>query len=127
MYTIEFYETSRGKSQVFDFLENLRIRMSKSKDARIQYSQAVTYIQLLSDNGTRGLPDTIAECLGDGIWELRPGSNRILFFFCDADGSYVLLHQFRKKTQKTPKREINRAKAERSDYLLQRNKGKEGE
>ena len=28
-----------------------------------------------------------------------------------------LLHQFRKKSQKTPKREIEKAKIERNDYL----------
>jgi len=32
----------------------------------------------------------------------------------------VLLHQFRKKTQKTPKREIERAKTERDDYLARK-------
>ena len=30
---------------------------------------------------------------------------------------YVLLHSFRKKTDKTPRREIERAKSERDDYL----------
>ena len=34
--------------------------------------------------------------------------------------AFVLLHQFRKKTQKTPKREIERAKAERDDYLARK-------
>lgn len=34
--------------------------------------------------------------------------------------TFVLLHQFRKKTQKTPKREIERAKAERDDYLARK-------
>ncbi len=33
------------------------------------------------------------------------------------NNSFVLLHSFRKKTQKTPKREITKAKAERDDYL----------
>lgn len=31
--------------------------------------------------------------------------------------TFVLLHQFRKKSQKTPRREIARAKAERDEYL----------
>lgn len=74
--------------------------MNAGKDARIQFSQASSYIQLLSDNGTKGLPKTIAEHLDDGIWELRPGNNRVFFFFYDEDGTYVLLHQIRKKTQK---------------------------
>ncbi|MBR5799420.1 MAG: type II toxin-antitoxin system RelE/ParE family toxin [Lachnospiraceae bacterium] len=50
------------------------------------------------------------------IWELRPGNNRIFYFFCD-NNSFVLLHSFRKKTQKTPRREISKAKSERDDYL----------
>lgn len=33
------------------------------------------------------------------------------------DDTYVLLHQFRKKTQKTPRREIEKAKAERDDWI----------
>ena len=32
----------------------------------------------------------------------------------------VLLHHFRKKSQKTPKREIIRAKSERDDYIRQK-------
>ncbi|MFA6848656.1 MAG: type II toxin-antitoxin system RelE/ParE family toxin [Lachnospiraceae bacterium] len=31
--------------------------------------------------------------------------------------TYVLLHHFRKKTRKTPHREIERAKAERDDWI----------
>ncbi|MBO4900858.1 MAG: type II toxin-antitoxin system RelE/ParE family toxin [Lachnospiraceae bacterium] len=122
MFTVEFYERN-GASQVMEFLEELRMKMSTNKDARIQYSQASTYIQLLADNGTKGLPSSIAEHLEDGIWELRPGNNRIFFFFYDGAGTYVLLHQFRKKSQKTPTNELKRAKAERSDYLTHKGKG----
>ena len=35
-----------------------------------------------------------------------------------------LLHQFRKKSQKTPKREIENAKAERNDYLRRKETAK---
>ena len=73
------------------------------------------YIQLLEDNGTR-LNENITKHLDGDIWELRPGNNRVLYFYFK-DDTFVLLHQFRKKTQKTPKREIERAKAERYDYL----------
>ena len=123
MYKIEFYEKD-GESQIFEFLEDLRKRKDTNKDARIQYAQATSYIQLLSDNGTRGLPKSIAEHLGDGIWELRPGNNRVFFFFFDDDGSFILLHQFRKKSQKTPPNELKRAKNERSDYMQQHKKTK---
>lgn len=115
MYIVEFYETADGKSELWDFLENLRIKAAKSKDARIQHKQISLYIQLLQDNGTH-MNENITKHLEDGIWELRPGSNRVFYFFYQKD-TFVLLHQFRKKSQKTPKREIEKAKAERADYL----------
>lgn len=42
------------------------------------------------------------------IWELRPNQDRILFFSVNGN-EFVLLHQFLKKTQKTPTREITQA------------------
>ena len=41
MYTVEFYETSSGESDVWDFLEELRLKSVTNKDARIQYNQMV--------------------------------------------------------------------------------------
>ena len=43
-------------------------------------------------------------------------NNRVFYFYFQ-ENTFVLLHQFRKKSQKTPKREIEKAKAERDDYL----------
>lgn len=117
-YTIEFYEKENGESDVWDFLEALRIKSSTSKDARIQYKQLMLYIQLLQNNGTR-LPDTVAKHITEDIWELRPGNNRI-FYLYHQNNTFVLLHAFRKKTQKTPRKEIKKAKAERDDYLLRK-------
>lgn len=57
MFKIDFYEKN-GKSPVYEFLEDLRHRKDTNKDARIQYEQAASYIQLLADNGTKGLPKT---------------------------------------------------------------------
>ena len=110
MYNIEFYEDSNGRSELWEFLESLRVKAATNKDARIQYKQISLYIQLLEDNGTR-LNENITKHLDDDIWELRPGNNRVLYFYFK-NNTFVLLHQFRKKTQKTPKREIERAKAE---------------
>lgn len=50
----------------------------------------------------------------DEIWELRPGKNRVLYFFYK-NNKYILLHHFVKKTQKTPRREIEKAKKEMKD------------
>ncbi len=123
MYTIEFYEKADGQSELWDFLEELRRKAATSKDARIQYKQISLYIQLLQDHGTR-LQENITKHLDEDIWELRPGSNRVLYFY-HKDDAFVLLHQFRKKTQKTPRRELDKAKAERDDYLARKEAAKQ--
>ena len=122
MYGIEFYATADGKCPIWDFLEALRLKAPTNKDARIQHKQASLYIELLQQNGTH-MNAEITKHLDDGIWELRPGNNRVFYFFYQND-TYVLLHQFRKKSQKTPKREIEKAKAERNDYLRRKETAK---
>lgn len=42
-------------------------------------------------------------------------SNRILYAYVK-DNTFVLLHHFQKKTQKTPAAEIEKAKRELEDY-----------
>lgn len=118
MYNIEFYSDANGVSELWDFLDDLQEKSAKSKDARIQHKQNVQYIQLLEDHGTR-LGENITKHLDDDIWELRPGNNRVLYFF-HKDNTFILLHQFRKKTQKTPPREIAKAKAERDDWIARK-------
>lgn len=105
MYNIEFQEDSNGRSELWEFLESLRVKAATNKDARIQYKQISLYIQLLEDNGTR-LNENITKHLDDDIWELRPGNNRVLYFYFQND-TFVLLHQFRKKTQKLPSAKLN--------------------
>ncbi|MFA6336304.1 MAG: type II toxin-antitoxin system RelE/ParE family toxin [Bacteroidales bacterium] len=58
-------------------------------------------------------PNSIKKVQGE-IWELRPGSNRILYFYLE-DNTYILLHGFVKRTQKTPKKEIEKALIEAKD------------
>ena len=126
-FDIGFYETRSGERPAWDFLETLRIKAASNKDARIQYRQAVMYIDLLAMNGTN-LSENITKHLEEDIWELRPGNNRVFYFFVqreadDKKDTYVLLHQFRKKSQKTPRREIEQAKRERDDYLSRKENG----
>ncbi|SER85043.1 Phage-related protein [Butyrivibrio fibrisolvens] len=114
MFNIDFYRTVDGKSDIEDFLEDLLSRAITNKDARIQHKQVSQYIQFLEDYGTR-LGENVTKHLDEDIWELRPGNNRVLFFYFE-NNTFVLLHHFRKKTQKTPRREIEKAKAERDDW-----------
>ena len=98
MYTVEFYEDVNGVSELWDFLEELRVKSATSKDARIQHKQISLYIQLLQDSGTR-LPENITKHLVEDIWELRPGNNRV-FYFCWRENKFIRLHQFRKSRRK---------------------------
>ena len=115
MNQVVFYEDANGVSELWNFLDDLLQRSTGNKDARIQHKQIVYYIELLQKNGTR-LPETITKNIIEDIWELRPGDNRVFYFYF-RDNTFVLLHHFRKKSQKTPQREIDRAIAERDDFL----------
>lgn len=114
MYKVIFYEDKSGHSEIWDFLEELRLKSSTNKTARIEFNQISLYIDLLEKLGTRAGEKITKNIEGD-LWELRPGKNRILFFYW-RDNQFVLLHQFRKKTMKTPKREIEKAKAFMKDW-----------
>ncbi len=120
MYNIVFYEKSNGKSDVWDFLEELRLKSKSNKDARIQYKQIILQIQLLQEHGTH-LSENITKHVDEDIWELRPGFNRI-FYFYHKNNTFVLLHHFRKKTNKAPSKELSKAKKERDEYLLREGK-----
>ena len=111
MYRIYFYEDSDGNSPVYNWIKELSERTSK--DARINARKVNDYITLLQCKGlSAGEP--FIKHLKDEIWELRPLRNRILFAVWRGDG-FILLHQFLKKTQKTPLREIEKAVRELND------------
>ena len=112
MHKIVFYVDEDGKSQLLDYINELGA--SGSKDSRIKLTKIREYVKALSVNGTY-LPEKYVKHLDGEIWELRPLSDRILFAGW-VDGAFVLLHSFVKKTQKTPKREIVRAKKELEDF-----------
>ena len=112
MHKIIFYADRKGKSPLMEYINELGA--SKSKDSRIKLTKIREYVKALAVNGTY-LPDKYAKHLDGEIWELRPINDRIL---CAGwvDGAFVLLHSFVKKTQKTPKREIEQAKRELADF-----------
>ena len=87
---------------------------SKCKEGKIKLYKLTAYIDLLENNGLSiGMP-YIKHIEGE-IWELRPLRDRILFAYYQ-DNKFILLSQFIKKTQKTPKCEIERAKRYLRDY-----------
>ncbi|MBP5276533.1 MAG: type II toxin-antitoxin system RelE/ParE family toxin [Lachnospiraceae bacterium] len=116
MFKVIFYEDIKGYSDVKAFIKELREDSFKDKNARINFNKMVAYIDILQEMGTR-VGEPVTKHLDGEIWELRPLSNRILYAYFD-NNTFVLLHHFRKKTQKTPAREIEKAKREIEDYKM---------
>ena len=72
------------------------------------------YIRLLSIHGLQ-LGEPYIKKIDKEIWELRPLRDRILFVSL-YNNKFVLLSYFMKQTQKTPRREIRKAKKLLDDY-----------
>jgi phage-related protein len=112
MFEILFYEDERGKSPTRDFMQSLVNKTDK--DSRIKLKKIREYIGVLREMGKQSGEPYIKHITGD-IWELRPLRYRILFSFRDGR-LIILLHCFIKKTQKTPRREIEQAERNLSAY-----------
>jgi len=115
MYEVEFYRDKNGKSEIVEYLDELRAKGATSKNERVNCDKILAYIIALQQYGTRIGQPTVKHIDGD-IWELRPINNRIFFFYWK-DNKFVLLHHFIKKTNKTPLREIEQARSRMKDFI----------
>ena len=117
-FQIIFYKTFDGKSPVEEFLDGLDTKM------RAKILMSVRFVKQYGYNSR----EPYSKFLDDGIFELRAitGSDisRVLYFFTVGQ-KIVLTNGFIKKTQKTPKGEIERAKRYRADYLEREADGNE--
>ncbi len=117
-FEVELYETASGECPVKKFLNETETKM-RAKTMRM--------IALLEEKGNE-LREPYSKPLSDGIFELRVkiGSDisRVLYFFV-VGNKIVLTNGFIKKTQKTPRAEIDRAKQYRADYLSRQHENEE--
>lgn len=112
MYDIEIYEDKNGKSEIRDYIRKLQ--QKNDKDSNIKIGKIFAYIRKLSEGGlTIGKP--YIKHIRNEIWELRPLRDRI-FFANYKNNKFVLLSIYFKQTNKTPKREIEKAKKILEDY-----------
>lgn len=115
MYDVIFYRDKNGKSDVEDYIRELSQKSATSKNDRVNFTKILSYLTSLAKYGTRvGTP--VVKHICDDIGELRPLSNRIFFFYWE-DNKFVILSHFIKKSQKTPKKEIENAKKRRDDFI----------
>lgn len=112
MYEIILYETGSGRSPVQDYIKELEDKHKDVEVARIKLYQSRLSQYGMAVNNTH--PKTIRP-LRDDIYELRPGNNRVFFFYFKGN-KFVLLHAYRKHGQKTPSHEIDKAIGEMKDH-----------
>ena len=109
-FEIVFYDKPDGSEPVKEFLLSVDDKMR---------ARLIRTINLLAQNGT-ALRMPYSKHLVDGIFEIRAkaGSDisRVLYFFV-IGRRIVLTNGFVKKTQRTPKNEIELAKKYRNEYL----------
>ncbi len=109
-FEIVFYDRPDGSEPAKDFILSLDEKMR---------AKMLRTIELLGTNGT-ALRMPYSEHIVDGIFEVRAkvGSDisRVLYFFVIGK-KIVLTNGFIKKTQKTPKKEIELAKKYRNEFL----------
>lgn len=109
-WSIEFYQDEQGQSPVREFLDGL----DKKTKARFDWSIE----QLRVRNVVAREP--LVKHLEGKLWELRRASDgniyRLIYFFFTGR-KIVFVHGFQKKTQKTPRREIEIAQGRMEDYV----------
>ncbi|HYM14997.1 MAG TPA: type II toxin-antitoxin system RelE/ParE family toxin [Dehalococcoidia bacterium] len=109
---VEFYVVERGTSPAFEFLTTLPPR-AQAKLLRV--------LGLLEAYGPSLREPYVKRLTGwPGLLELRTsvGSDafRLFFFFAGQDVA-VVVHGIRKKSERTPARDLSTADARRKDYM----------
>jgi len=115
MYDVIFYKDRNGNAPIEEYVRELS-RKQNNKDARIKLKKIFEYIGQLKTYGLSIGKPAIDHITGTELYELRPTTDRIFFAYWK-DNTFILLHHFAKKTQKTPKREIEQAQRNLKDFL----------
>jgi phage-related protein len=114
-WSIVFYIDEQGQNPVEEFLSNL----DQKTTARFIWS-----LDQLEKRNVKAR-EPLARQIEGKIWELREESStniyRIMYFFYTGK-KIVLLHGFQKKTQKTPRHEIEIAR-NRMEHFIKDYKG----
>ena len=102
------YEKESGEVPVEEFLDSVNPKMR---------AKIFGLLGILQEKGNM-LREPYSKHLEDGIFELRCKFDitRVLYFFY-YEGKIILTNGFVKKTQKTPKEEIQIAKDRRKDFI----------
>lgn len=108
---------NRQACQVDDFLLSLAPNLKKDAD------KIRTLFKYVTEHGPQGLDLEISHNIAPEIFEFVRGRIRVAWFY-DANKVVICSNGFIKKGQKTPKQEIETAQAAKSDYFLNKAKGR---
>ena len=113
-WLIELYEKENNQCPILDFILSLppkhRAKVEREIDLLEEFGINLTYPHTRKIEG---------EAYKD-LWELRikfASDISRIFYFIHLNNKFVLLHGFIKKTNKTPSKELDRAKNYMLDYL----------
>ena len=116
-WRIEFFVDKQGRSPVEEFLNDLPVK---------ERAKAERLIQLLRQHGHKlelfGGSQVKALKGHKPLKELRPVPNRVIYFIYENE-RIILLHGFKKKSNKTPQREIKKAESRMDQFLDRQRKG----
>lgn len=112
-WKVELYKSARDDRPVEDFIESLEAK------TRLKVFCA---IQQLEEFGLEGGYPHIKKLAGSNLWEYRIlGLDNIrIFYIAIGAKTFLLLHGFKKKKQKTPIKEIRTAEQRLQEYLIQK-------
>lgn len=119
MFDVNFYRLPNGTAPVEEFLDSLNTKMR---------NKALDSLLILEEFGN-SLREPYSKQLGNGLFELRikfaSDISRIFYFFY-ADNKIIVTNGFIKKTQKTPRAQLQLAQKYKADYesALQRRTAK---
>jgi len=109
-WTIEFYKTKSGNCPVRKYLSSL------NPQGRSTILEAMEYLEAFGPE----LKEPYVKYLGDKIFELRAkdhqGIYRVLYFTA-TQKRFIMLHGFTKKTQKTPRQDIEIALKRKKEFI----------
>ena len=112
-WQVEYYKKVNGKIPVVDYLLSLNAKMR---------AKVFSEIELLEQHGTNLREPYAKQIKGKkykDLFELRiKFSNDIsrIFYFTFKNNTFVLLHGFTKKSEKTPEKELDKALRYKEDY-----------
>jgi phage-related protein len=78
IYDVIFYSDLKGNEPIADCINDLRQKAVSDKNARINFTKIIAYIDLLCEHGT-WIGEPVTKHLDGEIWELRPLKNRLLY------------------------------------------------